>query len=133
MHVRVDFTLHGQRELIGAIRLEVRIQRVGIHAFRIGSQPGKEWLRKRWTKPPPEGAVKPSVPMRKALAGVATPLPAQLPFMSGLTQVTPCNRPGPSSGTRTRSTPFKRPKMRPYPPRITVLPLPKILPSMPSL
>ena len=45
MHVRVDLALHGEGELIGAIRFEVRVQSVGIHAFRIRSDAREVRLR----------------------------------------------------------------------------------------
>ena len=61
------------------------------------------------------GATKPSKPAavgprRKALRGVDEPEFAHVgSFITGLTHVTAWIRPVPSSGTSTKSTPFKRP------------------------
>ena len=77
------------------------------------------------------GAVVPSVPIRKAFVGSTFPAPRHCPAMLAPGHVMGCSGPEPSSGTKTKSTPFNRPKMRLHPPRITVWPCPNILPRTP--
>src|SRR5580700_3377571 len=79
------------------------------------------------------GATSPSVPMRKAFVGFTLPAPWQIPSMPAPGQVIGCKEPAPSSGTKTKSTPLRRPKMRLHPPRMTVFPLPRTLPKSPFL
>src|SRR5215831_10833479 len=85
------------------------------------------------------GAVMPSVPMRNTFSGLTgsgAPVAVNWQFGFPATaeeQLTACKMPGPSNGTSTWLTPFKRPKTLPYPPRITVLPCPKICARNPDL
>src|SRR6266853_1381836 len=61
------------------------------------------------------GALVPSTPTRKMLAGVVPPQVVLFPTMEGAPgppQVSGCSKPGVSSGTRRGLTPLIRPKMR---------------------
>src|SRR5512135_1755011 len=76
--------------------------------------PGKKGCGRVLDGATPSGATRPSVPMRKLLAGVEPLLRHWLPLTAADAITTPlhctaCIRPVPSSGTRTRSTPFRRP------------------------
>ena len=51
------------------------------------------------------GDVLPSIPRRKALAGVTLPDPAHAPELDGFTHETGCKKPSPSTGVETWSIP----------------------------
>ena len=81
---------------------------------------------------PGSGAARPSVPMRKAVVAVDTARAETLAARAGADAGHRLHDAGPSSGFSTWATPFRRPKIRLYPPRMTVLLPPKTLPRMPS-
>src|SRR6185437_15018150 len=76
--------------------------------------PGKYGCGSVWLGGGPKGATNPSQPpavgpMRKVAAGSSALGPGQVLLANGIAQAMAWLKPVPSSGTSTRSTPFRRP------------------------